>query len=232
MCMNNAYELTFLKDNFLEDLFAGSIDVDSSNLINKLKELLEECKYEEAKNYIYKGIRIFLINYYKSITSLIHLSDDLSKKDQSSIVRTIEKIFDMNYIDRIAEILCSKYDLYFITSINGNFLLSDQFISTCSLKFNGRFINISNREIGLKDTMVLLPISKKYYVLFINGNLPNILNLSNGKVNVLSSEAEEKINDIIYNNSYEKCISIRKDILEITKKHNSTFGDSMASVCF
>ena len=40
MCMSNSYEFPLFDDNFLEDLFARSIDPDSSTLIKKLKSVI------------------------------------------------------------------------------------------------------------------------------------------------------------------------------------------------
>lgn len=125
--------------------------------------MLNDSNYSGAKNKIFKYIRMLLINYYKSVTSLIHMSTDMSKKDQSSIARMINTIFNMPYIDHISEILLTGYDFAIIKSYNEDFVLCDQFIATCSLKFMGRFLNLSNREIGLKNTVVLIPISKNYY---------------------------------------------------------------------
>lgn len=207
MCMSNSYEVPLLEDNSLEDLFATSIDVDSSKMIKELKRFLDKRNYEEAKKTIFKKIRIFLINYYKSVTSLIHMSADMSKKDDSSIIRMIKTIFNMPYIDRISEILCKEYDFTIIKSFSENFVLSDQFIATCSLKFMGRFVNISNREIGIKNTVVLIPISKKYYGIFVNGSLPDNFNIDFDSINELSESQTNAINNIIFNNSYEKCIS-------------------------
>ena len=232
MCMSNSYEFPLLDDNFLEDLFAKSIDQDSSQLICKLKNILDNNNYIEAKNMIFKCIRMFLINYYKSVTSLIHMSKETSKKDNGSISRMINRIFNMTYIDRISELLCTGYDFAIIKSATGNFVLSDQYISTCSLKFMGRFINISNREIGLKNTVVLIPISKKYYGIFINGQLPNDFNIDLDTINNLNENQTYTINRIIFNNSYEKCISLNeKDILSLEKK-NATYGDSMTFAKF
>ena len=227
MCMSNSYEFPLLDDNFLEDLFARSIDPDSSQLINKLKKLLDDEKYMDAKNMIFKNIRMFLINYYKSVTSMIHMSKEISKKDDSSIVRMINKIFNMPYIDRISDLLCTCYDFAIIKSNDSNFVLSDQYISTCSLKFMGRFVNLSNREIGLKNTVVLLPISKDYYGIFINGQLPNDFDITLNRINILTENQTKMINTIIFNNSYDKCISFNEKELIVLKKDNSTFGDSM-----
>ncbi len=232
MCMSNSYEFPLLDDNFLEDLFARSIDPYSSQLINKLKKLLDDEKYMDAKNMIFKNIRMFLINYYKSVTSMIHMSKEISKKDDSSIVRMINKIFNMPYIDRISDLLCTCYDFAIIKSNNSNFVLSDQYISTCSLKFMGRFVNLSNREIGLKNTVVLLPISKDYYGVFINGELPSDFNIDLNSMNNLTENQTKTINSIIFNNSYDKCISLNEEDLLVLKKENSTCGDSMAIAKF
>ena len=232
MCMSNSYEFPFFDDNFLEDLFAKSIDCDSSVLIIKLKKLLEEENYIDAKNMIFKNIRMFLINYYKSITSLIHMSKEISKKDNSSIVRMINTIFNMPYIDRLSELLCTGYDFSIIKSNDGNFVLSDQYISTCSLKFIGRFINMSNREIGLKNTIVLIPISKDYYGIFINGQFPNNFSIKTSSINELNECQTQIINNIIFNNSYEKCISLNeREMLNLERKNPSN-GDLMAFAKF
>lgn len=230
MCMNNSYELPCLKDNFLEDLFAQTVDVDSCNVIRKIITLLDADDIDFALKKITKYIRIFLINYYKSITSLIHFSNDVTKKDESSILRMINKIFDVNYINRISEILNTGYDCYIIRTDSQGFYLSDQYMSSCSLKFKGRYANISNREIGLKDTVILFPLSKKYYILFINGLMPKQLNIKMNIINILNKEQVLKINNIIYNNSYEKCLSNNKKSLEEAKKTNSSLGDSIASI--
>lgn len=232
MCMSNSYETPLLNDNFLEDLFATSIDDDSSKLIKKLKVELDNGNYIDAKNMIYKNIKMFLINYYKSVTSLIHMSTDMSKKDQESIVRMINTIFNIPYIDRISKIICTGYDFAIIKSKEGLFALSDQFISTCALKFMGRFINVSNREIGLKNTVILVPISKKYYGMFINGSLPNNFDLSLDSINELQKNQIEAINNVIFNNSYEKCISLDKEGMNRLQKKNFTFGDTMAFANF
>lgn len=232
MCMSNSYEFPLFDDNFLEDLFAKSIDCDSSVLIIKLKKLLEEENYIDAKNMIFKNIRMFLINYYKSITSMIHMSKEISKKDNSSIVRMVNTIFNMPYIDRLSELLCTGYDFSIIKSNDGNFVLSDQYISTCSLKFIGRFINMSNREIGLKNTIVLIPISKDYYGIFINGQFPNNFSIKTSSINELNECQTQIINNIIFNNSYEKCISLNeKEMLNLERKNPSN-GDLMAFAKF
>lgn len=232
MCMNNSYEISIFEDNFLEKIFAMSIDEETPKLIKELKTLLNKNDYVEVKKKLFTCIRIFLINYYKSITSLIHMSSDMTKKDQNSITRMINTIFNMPYIDRISKILCTGYDFIIIKSKASDFVLSDQYISSCSLKFMGRFINISNREIGLKNTIVLIPITKDYYGMFINGELPSDFEVNIDSINELNETQTQKINTIIYNNSYEKCISAKEETITNLIKKNSTTGDSMVLANF
>ena len=232
MCMSNSYEFPLFDDNFLEDLFARSIDPDSSTLIKKIKKLLNDKNYLDAKDVIFKNIRMFLINYYKSVTSLIHMSKDIEKKDNNSIARMVNTIFNMPYIDRLSELLCTSYEFAIIKSKDSNFILSDQYVSTCSLQFMGRFVNMSNREIGLKNTIVLMPISKDYYIIFINGQLPNSFNIKMDCINKLNENQTEVINNVIFNNSYEKCISLSESEMLNLKKNNSSYGDSMAFAKF
>ena len=226
MCMNDFYEFSLLEDNFLENLFATSVDEDSSKLIKNLKKILDKDNCLAAKNEIFKYIRLFLINYYKSITSLIHMSKETTKNDRSSIVRMMNTIFDMKYIERISEVLLTGYDFSIIKSFNKNFVLTDQYIATCSLKFMGCFINISNREIGLKNTLVLVPISSEYYAMFVNGQLPDNFIIESEHINKLTEIQTEVINNVIYNNSYEKCIALNEKEINKLKKKNSTLCDS------
>lgn len=226
MCMNDFYEFSLLEDNFLENLFATSVDEDSSKLIKNLKKILDKDNCLAAKNEIFKYIRLFLINYYKSITSLIHMSKETTKNDRSSIVRMMNTIFDMKYIERISEVLLTGYDFSIIKSFNKNFVLTDQYIATCSLKFMGCFINISNREIGLKNTLVLVPISSEYYAMFVNGQLPDNFIIESEHINKLTEIQTEIINNVIYNNSYEKCIALNEKEINKLKKKNSTLYDS------
>ena len=54
MCMSDSYEFSLFGDNYLENLFATSIDEDSSKLVKDLKELLNDSNYSGANNKIFK----------------------------------------------------------------------------------------------------------------------------------------------------------------------------------
>lgn len=76
------------------------------------------------------------------------------------------------------------------------------------------FGNVSNRHIGFKDIMILIPISSEYYyIVFYNGAIPPYI--KSNKVNVLSIEEVMEINKIIVNNAYVKCVARDQKILEL-----------------
>lgn len=62
--------------------------------------------------------------------------------------------------------------------------------------------------------------------------MPNDFNIDLDTINNLNENQTYTINRIIFNNSYEKCISLNeKDILSLEKK-NATYGDSMTFAKF
>ena len=56
----------------------------------------------------------------------------------------------------------------------------------------------------MKETMLLLPLSAKYYVIFFSGNKPKYI-LKN-TFNYIDDSVLQEINDVIYQNSYVKCV--------------------------
>ena len=71
------------------------------------------------------------------------------------------------------------------------------------------FANITNRQIGLKNVIILIPISSKYYAVYYNGRIPDYINRD--CVNTLNEEQINEINSVIINNSYVKCIGYSRN---------------------
>lgn len=186
----------------------------------------------DAVDIIKNNIGLLLINYFKSLTSLIHMSSNMDKPGQDSIARLVDRIVNESYINRLGTLLNTEYKIAFIKSNTGKFILSDQYISTCAIKFNSRLVNVSNRNIGMKDTLVLIPLNKYYYVAFVAGELPYEYSIKYNSINILSDDYVFKINEIIYNNSYEKVASFNTDTVSILKKNNSSFGDLLITIGF
>lgn len=232
MCKNNSYEFVLFEDNWLEDIFANNVDGKSNEIIKETIKKLNNNMVIDAVDIIKNNIGLLLINYFKSLTSLIHMSSNMDKPGQDSIARLVDRIANESYINRIGTLLNTEYKIAFIKSNTGKFILSDQYISTCAIKFNSRLVNVSNRNIGMKDTLVLIPLNKYYYVAFVAGELPYEYSINYNSINILSDDYVFKINEIIYNNSYEKVASFNIDTVSILKKNNSSFGDSLITVGF
>ncbi|UZP70674.1 DUF4238 domain-containing protein [Paenibacillus polymyxa] len=102
-------------------------------------------------------------------------------------------------------------------SEEGSFLLSDQYVTTSALSIKGQYTNVSNRHLGLKDVIMLIPLSRKYYIAYFNGEKPSYI--KSNDINVLSNEQIREINRTIINNSYIKYIGQnRKSLEEVVDK--------------
>ncbi len=98
-------------------------------------------------------------------------------------------------------------------------------MATVALKYKNRFSNASNRQIGMKETMILLPLSDKFYIVFYNGHNPSYI--IKDKISILSFEEVQKINDVIIENSYVECVGKYKQELERVKENEIiSFGPS------
>lgn len=67
----------------------------------------------------------------------------------------------------------------------------------------------------MRDTMILLPLSAKYYVVFYQGRKPEFIR--ENKFNVINDNVVEKLNSIILQNSYVKCVGKKQEALEKVK---------------
>jgi len=203
MCERNTYEHPELDENYIENILARTVD---SKLVNAVDNIIANINngnigsvYQEACFNMYS----FLICYFRSGAILYELKNSLKENiDETKIENFLKIIGDRRYLVGLAKTVVDNYKFAIINSGEENFILSDQYISTCSLKPKGMFCNISNRNIGLKETMILIPIQTKYYLVFYNGK--NELNLDDNKVNFLSKDEVTLINTAIYNNSYNK----------------------------
>ena len=203
MCERNIYEHIELNTNTVENVLANTSD---SRLPDAIKEVLinlENNNVIGAKETIYKNLPDFVICYFRSGAVLTELRTSLKKNiEDKKIEKFLSIVGDRKYILSLSLTIMLGYKFTIIESSNNNFILSDQYISTCSLKPKSRFTNVSNRNIGLKDTVILIPITTKYYIFLYNGS--NDLNLKDNMINKLSEEETNIINTAIYNNSYYK----------------------------
>lgn len=233
MCQKNSYETAFLVDNHLENFFADYIDGATANLNRKILLMLnnENCNLEEVYLAFLNNLHLYLVNYYKSITSLVRFSSKDSDIGDFSISSMLYRILNKTYIKRLCMIFRKCYKFSIIKSEKGDFILCDQYIATCSTKYKGMFSNISSRDIGVRDTIILFPLNCYYYVIFYDKEISNF-NLYEDKINNLNEEQVEQINTIIYSNAYQKVVSSKKENLANLEKQNSSFGDATAMMVY
>ncbi|MBR4261834.1 MAG: SEC-C domain-containing protein [Bacilli bacterium] len=225
MCCSDVYESDLFEDNKLEDAFAKNYDGPFSNALCEIDTLLEENQIEEAINVLKHNFYYYTISYYKSLASLIRLSrnDNQKLEKNSSTIRMFKLITNSEYLNQMSRIYTNCYNIYIIKSCNSNFVLCDQFISTASNHFNGLFSNMSNRDIGVKGSIILFPVSIDYYFLLYDKTMPPLNSISSNTINALTELETDKINNIIYNNATEKVCTIKNQKYEF---HNvNSYGD-------
>jgi hypothetical protein len=117
-----------------------------------------------------------------------------------SLYRMLERLLQRNYTYEFANTLIKYHEFCILKSNDKDFVISDQFIVTASLSFKARFVNATNRTVGLKDVIILLPLSRSYYLCFYNGNNPSYIRAN--QLKKLTEEQTKEVNIVIMNNSY------------------------------
>jgi hypothetical protein len=212
MCEKFTYEHKFLEKNCLEKYFArldGSIVPD----IKKLIALIEQYKagkieWKQVKESVERLLFIFVTFYYRS-GALLQEFGSFHREERVPLLT--RKIFNFDYLQRLAGTLRDFYKFAIIES-DGDFLLSDQFVSTASIKLKSRFFEISDRHIGLRDTLVLVPISSRFYVAYWHATQPFFI--KENQLQMLTDAEVRLINGAIINNSYKKCVAQKKERIE------------------
>ena len=212
MCETYIYEHDKLPVNTIENYFA-KIEGEVSPLVVELIESIKKLKKQEVsieviKENVTKLLSNFLVFYYRSGALLTEFSS-VNKKDKIPLLS--EKILDHDYINKLSEAIVNFYDFAIIES-SDNFLLSDQFISTSALKIKTQFSNLSNRHIGLNETIILIPISSSFYAVFWNTKADFFI--KNDEINILNESQLSLINNTIINNSYIKCVGRKTESIE------------------
>lgn len=209
MSQNYVYEHPLIQKNAIEDAFANDIEAKVFPVMDKLIDVIEK-NYSSDGNCTFcydsiKNILSAIIVFYFRSGALIHeyaFSSDNPKLDR--VERMLTKICDIHYITGLCETIVKCYDWAILIDEKERFLLSDQYLSTVALKYKNRFSNASNRQIGMKNTMLLLPLSAKIYVAFYSGRVPDFI--KKDKFCILFDDQLQEINNVIYENSYVKCV--------------------------
>lgn len=215
MMNRNTYEHPYFETNRIEKWFSR-IEHYAGPAIKQIIMTIENYETSDTE---FKLIRVlvntylttFIIFYYRSGALLYEYSFGQKNKDDRILIMS-KKLMNSKYIRALSKTVVQHYNFTVIKSHQGKFLMSDQFLSTAALSIKNSFFQISNRHMGLKDTIILIPISKNYYVVYYHGDAPKYI-LPN-KVNTLNEHQVSDINRIIINNSYRKCISYSREALE------------------
>lgn len=209
------YEHPELERNKIEKFFhkiEGYIGAAVYKIIDTIeKHERGDCSFTEVKVAVSQYMREFIIFYYRS-GALLTEFEFQRKIKADRVFLMLQNVMNSYYIRELSKTVIDYYNFAIIKSENNELLLSDQYISTVALAIKNRFFNVSNRHMGMRDMMLLIPLSGKYYAIFYNGNIP--LFLSSNKVNALNQVQADEINDVIINNSYTKCISNNREALE------------------
>ncbi|TYS38082.1 DUF4238 domain-containing protein [Bacillus swezeyi] len=223
MSSKNTYEHDKLEQNTLENYFS-KIESRVAPSIQKIIAILEdpEVDIREAFKIIEKHLSELLIFYYRS-GALLHeytaQYDPVTNEDKIEVL--IKKIIDSKYLENLKSTIINNYEWTIIKSKNNDFLLSDQYLSTAALSPKARFLNITNRHMGLKDVIILIPLSSKYYFTFYNGKKPDYIKKES--ICYLNFDQTTEVNIAILNNSYNKCISPVENMLSsILPEYNRT----------
>lgn len=231
MYKNNCYELNNneywlsnnneLSENYFENLFAereneySSIVEEIINLINSKES------FPKLKKCVSKAMPYFLWFYYRTYNSLL-LGIESETNKKKFVNRINNTLLDNQYLARFAKVIFTYYNMHILISPSESFVLSDNFISTASIDFKSYGIEgYSNRTIGFKNIMILIPISAKYYILFTDDKSYN-----ENYRKVYDYEIM-KFNSIIYRNSFEftvgKHFSVLNDINLYVKKYSNKY---------
>lgn len=225
MSQNYIYEHPALEVNSLEKFFSKIEDRLISWLDNLLIVLEGEYKNGgDCIKYIFeikKMMPMFLMFYFRSGALLYEYSFSSQNPKLDRVERMIFNIFDDKYIRGLCKTINDFYETAILVDEKERFLISDQYLSTVALKYKNKFSNASNRQIGMRDTMILLPLSAKYYVVFYHGRKPDFI--VRNVFNVVDRDMVNKVNSIIFQNSYVKCAGKTQEALESVK------GDEITS---
>jgi hypothetical protein len=212
MKLSYAYEHKDLPVNTVEKYYA-KIETQVAPIISSLVDSLDKDDFSWIKfRSSLEGILPTLLKFYYRSGALLK---EFSTMQKDAVIPLLsEKILNDKYIERLSDTLKEGYKICILKSDN-EFILSDQYISTASLKIKHNFTNISNRNIGLMETIVLIPLSSSYYVAYWNSSQSRFF--QENAVNQLDKSKLELINKAIINNSYIKAIAYSKDCLENAK---------------
>lgn len=181
MYKNSCYEFDKLEDenwnkpNTLERKLA-EYENEYKDVLDNLKKMIKDKKsFLEIKKYIEDiAMQYFMIFYLRTYQFALYGDEEKENKQEETFLRFKDTLFDSEYRKKLAKSISNNYNLYILESLNGSFLLSDSYIATASFDYKGIGIEYPfylNRSIGLKNIIILIPISSNYYIMYTDNQI-------------------------------------------------------------
>ena len=224
---NYTYEHPLLDENTLENTFASIESTFIPQICAIVKDVIESQKsIDEIYTQISSLLEIFLLFYYRSGAVLAEFSygiNDSEAKKRLRDRRLLEVITTRSYLKKLANSIRKGYQFSLLYSAMSQFVISDQYIATVALAYKNQFVNTSNRAIGMRETMILMPLSKCLYIVFFNGNAPDYI--KQNQICKLTESETFQINKIIFHNSFKKCAGPSLELLDsLQKEKYASYG--------
>jgi len=224
MCEKNIYEHRLLKTNTVENYFANTVDIALSKFHKETISLLNDAKINGVATCFSEYAIDILRCYYRSGAILEEYKIAFRSK-KGHIILNILSDTPINYLQGLRKTILNDYRFSVLQNEKLGFLIGDNYLSTTALKIKSRFANASNRQIGFKDTMILLPISKMYCLAFYHGKKPPFI-LDN-VINHISDDECLMINLAIYQSSSNKVLGYNSEIFKLI--HQNIFASNLSS---
>lgn len=204
MCSKNIYEHRLLEINAVENFFASTVDAALSSFHREILILLESSKVFEAKRCFANYAESILRCYFRS-GAILEEYNTAYKSQKGQIILHLLADTPNNYLKGLRHTILNDYHFSVIKNNDIGFVLGDSYLTTTALAIKSRFSNASNRQIGYKETMLLLPISPFYCLVFYHGRKPKFI--YKDTINQISNTDCLEINLAIFHASYNKILS-------------------------
>lgn len=210
-------DINYIEKSFseIETYYKDKVEI----LINMLenKEPIKEIQKFIENEILFTAI-MFYLRSAKFMCVFSEVKEDKTNEEDiknKRIEKIMELAFNPDYINKFKKTIIRNYKFHILESLDNAFFLSDSFMCTASYSFKGILsdCNCTNRSVGIKDILILIPISSKYYILYTDNDSHN--KLLNNRQKVYLKDIKY-YNSIIYRNSYEFTVG-KKEFLEQIK---------------
>lgn len=213
MCANNIYEHPLLGTNYIENYFANSVDSELGQMSKEIINLLDnqsEDSVQSVKRILETNLFSIIRCYFRS-GAILEEYNTAFRTQKGKIILHVLLNTPFSYVKQLCNTIKMGYKFAIISNADTGFVIGDQFLATASLNFKALFSNASNRQIGMSDTILILPISTQYCAVYYHGTKPNYI--FEDTINTLNNEQCMQVNLAIWHSAYGKIVGNSKDVL-------------------